>query len=1062
MKKLILPIVLSIATVGLLVAQKPKGLPKAANTNNTNINTTKEPLPAREQSVPDVSPVFQQTLQIKSIPMLQKPSMALPEGFDILTADNGVPTMIQGTLPISTSRELPFATRATQYLDAVKGAMQIKNPTEEFEVTRIETDDLGQSHVRLQQKFGGLKVWGGEVIVHERNNVISMMNGVYFPTPSVSELIPSLEKGVAETSVKADLNTKTTFTALNEASKKYIGGEQLRSELIIFHVNDNSTNEKLAWYVIAYPDMLHRYEYFVDAKNGAILESYGTSCNLMSDFHKKHLHTEVCEQNTKPEKSLNPIAEMPMMDGKATANSNDLFDLSRVINTYQVGTKYYLIDASRTMFKPTTSSMPNQPIGVIQTRDYKNTDDGPSSFISSANNTWTDKKGVSAHYNAGKTFEYYLATFGRNSINGQGGNMESFINVTENNKQMDNAFWNGEAMFYGNGTNAVFKDLPKALDVAGHEISHGVIQNTANLRYQSESGAMNESFADVFGAMIDRDDWKMGEDITVISADFPTGALRDLSNPYNGGTSLNNASYQPKLYSERYKGTEDNGGVHINSGITNYAFYLFASNTAVGKDKAEKVYYRALTNYLVASSKFIDLRAAIEQSCKDLYPNDAAILSAAQTAFNTVGIGSGGTTTGTTYQQDIAVNPGLDYIVYVSADKTKLLLTTPSNAQPTILYTGGVASRPSITDDGTLIVFVGTDKHIYSITINWATNSYSKTTLSTDNWNNAAISKDGKKIAANDAVQDSLIWVYSFDLKSWKSFKLYNPTTASGNRKSNEVKYSDALEWDHYGEYVMYDAFNQIPSVDGAVLEYWDVGFVNVWSNTTKNFATGTVEKLFSNLPAKVSIGNPTFAKNSPYVIAFDYIEGSDLLGTKYSILGANTQTRKVTSNQAGIVANNTVGYPSFSRQDNRILYNADVITNGNVTSSQLKTITLAANKIEPSTTTAVIVSDAQQGNWFGNGKRVISSTNELDKSSVKIAPNPFNEVLNIDIKVEKTGKGTIEIFDLLGRMVMQYPLSISAGNNVVSLPTSNLQVGTYLLKVSVDNNTMTSKVVKL
>jgi bacillolysin len=1057
MKKIILPIVVSIGLVGSLMAQKPKGLP-STNANKTSHTTIEHPLPLVEKGVPDVSPVFQQTRKIQSIPLLQKPSKALPEGFSVLTANNGLPTMIQGAMPVSSSREMPLATRVTQYLDMVKNAMNIQNPAEEFEVTRVETDELGQSHVRMQQKFGGVPVWGGEVIVHERNGAIAMMNGVYFPTPSVLELVPSIETAIAESAVKADLSSKTIFQTLNDASKKYIGGEQLRSELIVFHVNDDPTAEKLAWHIIAYPDMLHRHEYFVDAKNGAILENYGTSCNLIGDFHKKHIHTDACAEGDKP-KIGNQTSEFSMMDGAATANTPDLFNLTRLVNTYQVGTKYFLIDASRSMFKPATSSMPNQPIGVIQTLDYRNTDDGPFFFITSTNNTWTDKKGISAHFNAGKTYEYYLQTHGRNSINGRGGNMESFINVTENSKQMDNAYWNGEAMFYGNGTNTVFKDLPKALDVAGHEISHGVIQSTANLRYQGESGALNESFADVFGAMIDRDDWKMGEDITVVSTSFPTGALRDLSNPYNGGTSLNNPSYQPKLYAERYKGTEDNGGVHINSGITNYAFYLFASNTAVNKDKGEKIYYRALTTYLTASSKFIDLRAAVEQSCKDLYPNDAAVLTAAQTAFNTVGIGSGGTTTGTTYQQDVAVNPGADYIVYVSNDDKKLILTTPTNPQPTILYSNGVISRPSVTDDGTFVVFIGSDKKMHRATINWTANTFSEGIIQNSAiWSNVAISKDGKKIAANFDDKDSIIWVFSYDLNISKEFVLYNPTTASGNRKTNEVKYSDALEWDMFGEYVMYDAFNSIPSPDGAKLEYWDVGFVNVWSNTTKNFATGTVEKLFNNLPEGVSIGNPTFAKNSAYIVAFDYIESSALLGDKYAILGANTQTGKVTANQNGIVANNTLGYPSFSRQDNRILYNTDDATQ----ISQLKSITLASNKIDPGTTTANIVTDAQKGNWFGNGKRVLSSTNELDKSSVKTAPNPFNEVLNVDIKVEKTGKGSIEIFDILGRRVMQHPLSISAGNNAVSLPTSTLQAGSYLMRISVENNTLTSKIVKL
>jgi Zinc metalloprotease (elastase) len=107
--------------------------------------------------------------------------------------------------------------------------------------------------------------------------------------------------------------------------------------------------------------------------------------------------------------------------------------------------------------------------------------------------------------------------------------------------------------------------------VAAHEMSHGVVQNTANLNYQGESGAINESFADVFGSMVDRDDWLIGEDVVNRSV-FTSGALRSLMDPNNGGTRLGDNGYQPKSVSEQYFGSENNGGVHINSGIPNHAF----------------------------------------------------------------------------------------------------------------------------------------------------------------------------------------------------------------------------------------------------------------------------------------------------------------------------------------------------------------------------------------------------------------------------------------------------------------------------------------------------------
>lgn len=141
-----------------------------------------------------------------------------------------------------------------------------------------------------------------------------------------------------------------------------------------------------------------------------------------------------------------------------------------------------------------------------------------------------------------------------------------------NGSAMDNAYWNGQAMYYGNG-DVAFKPLAGAIDVAGHEMTHGVVEKTANLEYKSQSGAMNESMADIFGSMIEGLNWKIGEDV-VRTAYFTTGALRDMSNPHNGGNNSNDNGWQPAAMQEYVSGSSDNGGVHINSGIPNHAYYL--------------------------------------------------------------------------------------------------------------------------------------------------------------------------------------------------------------------------------------------------------------------------------------------------------------------------------------------------------------------------------------------------------------------------------------------------------------------------------------------------------
>jgi Zn-dependent metalloprotease len=108
--------------------------------------------------------------------------------------------------------------------------------------------------------------------------------------------------------------------------------------------------------------------------------------------------------------------------------------------------------------------------------------------------------------------------------------------------------WNGRFMTYGDGDKA-FKPLAGSLDVAAHEMTHGVVGNTVKLEYKYESGALDESLADVFAAFVDREDWQIGEEVAVRDT-FPSGALRDLANPHNGGTNLDDNGWQPAHLNE--------------------------------------------------------------------------------------------------------------------------------------------------------------------------------------------------------------------------------------------------------------------------------------------------------------------------------------------------------------------------------------------------------------------------------------------------------------------------------------------------------------------------------
>jgi hypothetical protein len=617
----------------------------------------------------------------------------------------------------------------------------------------------------------------------------------------------------------------------------------------------------------------------------------------------------------------------------------------------------------------------------------------------------------------------------------------------DNGDGLDNAFWNGSAMFYGNG-NTAFKELARGLDVAGHEMSHGVIQNTANLEYISQSGALNESYADIFGAMIDREDWRMGEDVVKLTA-FPSGALRDLSNPNNGGSSPSDPGWQPKNMNEfvNLENTpeQDNGGVHINSGIPNHAFFLLASN--IGREKAEQIYYKALRDYLVKSSQFIDMRLAAEKAATDLHGSSSTELDAVRNAFNTVGIGGG---QGGDYEEDIEVNGGADFILATDEAESDLYWVPPTNPDQFVkMEVPAPISRPSFTDDGVSCVYVDDENNMILINFDWSQGLNFGAVYLEDNpqgiWRNVVVSKDGSKIAYTTSNLTNEIFVFDFLTGANDAFILYNPTTATGGLNTGDVLYPDVMEWDYSGEYIMYDALNRIESNFGDGIEYWDISFLQAWDNAQNNLGSGQIGKLFTSLPENVNIGNPSFAKNSPYIIVFDFVESYfDIFGqvqSDYLIKAANIEAGEISD----IYLNTTVGYPNYSKGDNKILFTYD-----NQGTLLLATIDVESdNKIVPvADSDVILITGAQKGIWFATGDRDFTATKETTASAraLQISPQPVSTWLSVDADME-LNDADFRINDLAGRTVMTGNLK-SYGQ----MDIADLAPGAYLLRCIAPN----------
>ncbi|MCX4574866.1 M4 family metallopeptidase [Streptomyces sp. NBC_01571] len=249
-----------------------------------------------------------------------------------------------------------------------------------------------------------------------------------------------------------------------------------------------------------------------------------------------------------------------------------------------------------------------------------------------------------AYAGLGATFDLYLNAYARNSINGEGLPLDASVHF---DRDYNNAFWNGEQMVFGDGDGEIFLDFTIPVDVIGHELTHGVTQYTANLTYFGQPGALNESMSDVFGSLIKQ--YTLGQ--TASEADWLIGAgllaprvtgkaLRSMKEP---GSAYDDDALgkdpQPATMDGYVRTGRDNGGVHINSGIPNHAFYLVAQ--ALGGhawERAGQIWYDVLTGgELPSQASFADFAELTVARARSRYGEGEELQSVTK-AWEQVGV----------------------------------------------------------------------------------------------------------------------------------------------------------------------------------------------------------------------------------------------------------------------------------------------------------------------------------------------------------------------------------------------------------------------------------------
>lgn len=476
---------------------------------------------------------------------------------------------------------------------------------QELRFYKTEADNLGYLHHRSKQYNNGYPVDGAVFILHELDGRIKSANG-------------RLVKGQFP-AFKVQIDGQTAIQrALEYLDAPGYLWEQAGMEALVKRIERNPEatlypSPELVW---AEPE-------------------YGQDASKYKLAWKMDIH------------AVEPVGEKTVFVDAATGEVLYTLDLCQHTNVPGIAeTRYH-----GTQEIITDSLAPDQFVlrdftrgGGIETYDMNEGTniDNAVDFVDTDNywdnaNAQFNEAATDAHWGAEMTWDYFMQVHDRNSYDDEGSPMISYVHYDNN---WFNASWNGMFARFGDGN-----DNPlTAIDVVSHEFTHGVTGNSAGLIYRNESGALNESFSDIFGNVVERfalgneADWLIGK------ANF---TLRDMQNPKAYG--------DPDTYKGEnwVSGTSDNGGVHTNSGVQNYWFYLMCEGgsgindkgfdyqvTGVGYDKAEAIAYRNLAYYLTPSSDFVDARVGSLLSAEDLYDSCSDEVKETAKAWHAVGIGS--------------------------------------------------------------------------------------------------------------------------------------------------------------------------------------------------------------------------------------------------------------------------------------------------------------------------------------------------------------------------------------------------------------------------------------
>ncbi|HET6358123.1 M4 family metallopeptidase [Streptomyces sp.] len=556
-------------------------------------------------------------------------------------AETATPSLVDGIRETADAKASPA--------DAARGHLAAKESRYKIADARRDLAPMGtvkngaEETVRLQQKHHGIPVFGGQYVVRMESKggkrVVTGTSGKYFTglktgTKASVTKDTAVRRAVAATAARLGGKTLSKADAIRGKGAKSAKAAALtgsagglvvipRGEgILAHHVTVRGTNPTTGEPVLQ--------QVYIDARAGyPVLQFSGIKTLTAKGTAASGATAKAAPAGARAAEA-DPAAAIK---GSGVKLDKAKVDLDLQLDT--AANKYLMIDSTR-MAGSTKNTLTTWDARDRDVSEVAGTWPGGLKEFSHAEKEFgkdaTESGAVDAHWAAGKVYDYYKQNHGRDSLDGRGMTINSLVGVTEFGTPYVNAFWDGQKMVYGSGDED-YKPLSADLDVVGHEMTHGVVENTANLVYAGQSGAMNEALADYFGnaidtaasgvSMDDPDAGLIGEDLC--RATKPRAcAFRDLN---DGATTSKN--FLGVTY-----GT-DNGGVHLNSTVFSGALWDLRQD--VGGQLADSIVYKALSEYMTPLDGFTDGRNAVLAAAKDLGVT-AKQLTAVKRSFNAHGI----------------------------------------------------------------------------------------------------------------------------------------------------------------------------------------------------------------------------------------------------------------------------------------------------------------------------------------------------------------------------------------------------------------------------------------